>query len=94
MYMANSEVHVVALCLVRWPSRAPMGVFLAAGSRGWVGLPPLPPPLGWPRLARNGGGYLAQIKENEEKTATLGVPRGASHPLLTCGYVCQCIWGN
>ena len=37
---------------------------------------------------------MAKIKENEEKTATLGVPRGASHPLLTGGYVCQCIWGN
>ena len=76
------------------------GVFLAAASRGWAGWtppPPPPPPLpprGWPRLAKNGwGGNLAKIKENEEKTATLGVPRGASQPLLTCGYMCYCIWG-
>ena len=79
----------------------PRGVFQAAASRGWGGWtpppPPPPPPLpprGWPRLAKNGwGGNLAKIKENEEKTATLGVPRGASQPLLTCGYMCYCIWG-
>ena len=58
-------------------------MFLAAASRGWAGwTPPPPPPLpprGWPRLAKNGwGGNLAKIKENEEKTATLGVPGGAS----------------
>ena len=74
-------------------SRLSMGVFLAAV--GWVD-PPLPSPPPW--LATAGqkwlGGNLAKIKENEEKTATLGVPRGASHPLLTCGYVCQCIWGH
>ena len=71
-----------------------MGVFLAAASRGWAGWTPPPPPGGWPRLAKNGwGGNLAKIKENEEKLATLGVPRGASHPLLTCGYMCYCIWG-
>ena len=68
---------------------SPKGVFLAAA--GWVD-PPLPPPLPPPWLATAGqkwlGGNLAKIKENEEKTATLGVPRGASHPLLTCGYVC------
>ena len=69
------------------------GVFLAAASRGWAGWTPPPPP--W--LATAGqkwlGGKLAKIKENEEKTATLGVPRGASQPLLTCGYMCYCIWG-
>ena len=37
---------------------------------------------------------LAKIKENEAKTATLGVPRGASHPLFTCGCVSCCIRGN
>ena len=69
----------------------------AAGGVGPPLPPPPPPPLpprGWPRLAKNGwGGNLAKIKENEEKTATLGVPRGASQPLLTCGYMCYCIWG-
>ena len=74
------------------------GVFLAAAGRVGPPLPPPPPPplppRGWPRLAKNGwGGNLAKIKENEEKTATLGVPRGASQPLLTCGYMCYCIWG-
>ena len=64
---------------------------------GLVG-PPLPPPPLTPPwlagLAKNDlGGNLAKIKENEEKTATLGVPRGASQPLLSCGYMCYCIWG-
>ena len=45
-------------------------------------------------LSLVGGGDLAKIKENEAKMATLGVARGASHPLLTCGYVSYCIWGN
>ena len=75
-----------------------MGVFLAAAGRVGPPPPPSPPPPsppvaghGWPKMA--GGGNLAKIKENEEKTATLGVPRGASQPLLTCGYMCYCIWG-
>ena len=65
------------------------GVFLGGVPRLGGLTPPSPPP---PWLATAGqkwlGGNLAKIKENEEKTATLGVPRGASHPLLTCGYVC------
>ena len=51
------------------------------------GLTPPPPPP-WLATASQKwlGGNLAKIKENEEKTATLGVPRGASHHLLTCGW--------
>ena len=71
-----------------------VGAFQATLAAAGLVDPPLPPPwlaaAGQKRL----GGSMAKIKENEEKTATLGVPRGASHPLLTCGYICYCIWGN
>ena len=64
----------------------------------WLVDPPSPhPPFPWLAAAgqkRLGGGGKANIKENKAKTATLRVPRGTSHPLLTCGYVCQCNWGN
>ena len=57
------------------------GAFKAAV--GLVDPPPLPPP--WLAVAgqKRLGGGMSKIKGNEAKTATLGVPRGASHPLLT-----------
>ena len=65
------EVLELALALFvnRQPSR---GVFPAAAR--WVDPPPSPPPpLGWPRLAKNGReGNLAKIKENEENGHTWG----------------------